>query len=211
MLLLLTGESRRSASRSPAGEHGVTSEENGGSMTTKDAARIGITLLGLYAVVAALGQLHFAGLIVLSAGELADSRSIWFPVALAGASLAFTAGLGAFLLVRADRLAAKLFGDIADGDDQEERIDTVGAQAVAFSVLGLFLVLTSLPGVFQSLSQLAAVMGQAGAQMLKTQLPRIIAQFLKLILGGVLFFQARRLAQLWHRAQRLGTEREAVR
>jgi|APSaa5957512622_1039677.scaffolds.fasta_scaffold04036_7 hypothetical protein len=107
---------------------------------------------------------------------------VWGVLVVDGvSSVSPDAVLAAFLLIRADRMAAALLGDIenANGNSNRASIDSVGLHVIALSVLGLYLVLASLPAMLQSVSQLSAVMGQLGPQMLKTQLPRLAGQFLK--------------------------------
>ena len=182
-------------------------------MTTRDAARIGIRLLGLYGVVFAIGQLQLVWMLMASVARTADGDGTYTPAMLSAFSLIFSFAFAAFLLIRADSLARWLVPTTAEQEpEQSASITPEDAQAVGFSILGLFFVLTSLPRALQSLSQLSAAMAAFNSgqslQIVLARLPRVVGQFLQLILGVLLFFQARALARMWHALRRAGIKEE---
>ena len=185
-------------------------------MTTKDAARIGLRLLGLYAIVLAIGQLQLTGMIIgnLRLPHVAGEGS-WLPAVLSGVSTVFSFGFAAFLLMSADNLAARFVPTAQRESDTTARISPLDAQAVAFSVLGLYFVLKALPGMLQSISHVTAVLTSMNStqplRILLSVLLRLIGELGQFILGFVLFFHAFGLARFWHGNRRLGSKMDEAR
>jgi hypothetical protein len=181
-------------------------------MTTRDAARVGIRLLGFYAVVAALGQLPVAVLAFGGGVDANGGRCRWGAAVMLGAALVLSWAFAGSLLLGANRLAAWLFPASADRPDHAGPMDSREVQAVAFSVLGLYLVLTSLPAVLPSVWHLSEVVTAfrpaAPGGVVVSQALRMAGQIVEFVLGLVLVVQARGMARVWHALQGAGPRRE---
>ncbi|MBC8328579.1 MAG: hypothetical protein ISR76_07205 [Planctomycetes bacterium] len=83
------------------------------------------------------------------------------------------------------------------------RLDTYGVQAVAFSVVGLFLLMTTLPSLISSLAWMFLPFGDAGlmpGSPFGMEGPGgLLVTLLEAAFGFVLFLGSRRLAARWHR------------
>ena len=172
-------------------------------MNKREIASLAFKIAGLYAIVQAIKQ---SGSILLLLGALLRAcdlgletpEDLWrFLLDLAVVILpcALLTVLGILLLARSSKLAGWVFdaGDpaLAQPTDPHE------LQAIAFSVLGVFVVAMAVPS-------LGAVLMNASVRDLPEHLrPRVWTPLIKLGLqsgiGLGLFFGARPLARFWHK------------
>lgn len=171
-------------------------------MSQREIAALALRLLGVYCMVTGLPY------IVSIAGALADGlplaeRLVRVVVMLLPGGTLVVVGL--LLLAAADPAARLLVGRAAD-TPLVEHWTSRQVQGLAFSVLGAYLVATSLPGLLALVGQMIYMHGtvsfasrtQAETTM-SFQLSRVAENLLQLALGVWLFLGARGFSNLWHR------------
>jgi len=175
-------------------------------MTKREVASLGLKLLGVYALVTTLWVIPvLAGFVPKLSRTGNDADEYWLIVA--GWVLQFGASLVAgFVLIRySDRLAAKMVTGESAASPQPLATSGREWQAIAFSVLGLFLIATGFPrlaGVAAQLIQLKAKFGPDFKHMIPQGVwIGGIVPCVQIVLGGIFFFKARALVAWWDRSQ----------
>ena len=118
-------------------------------MTKRDVGSLALTIVGLYAIVAAI---KYAGTMVglIESAARAEHSEATLRYVVVGSMLAFGAliAVGCVLLVFSGELSARMF------DDGEEKVVVSASlrdvQAAAFSVVGLLFIFFSLPSLLRS-------------------------------------------------------------
>lgn len=157
----------------------------------RDLGRLGLNLFGVWTAIESIGWL--VGIFQLYAGRV-DRPAAWEVLAYLLPALAY-ALVACLLVARAERLAVWLF--------PEEHTGSLGLpseqiQAVAFSIMGVWLVVQSLPNMVYALvlprfSPKLSVIADG-----RIDYPRLIYSALRLGIGLCLILGAKGLAKLWH-------------
>jgi hypothetical protein len=152
---------------------------------------IGLQLVGVYCFINALPVLAMMASFVGAGG-----RAVAGSVLAAFIPLAAYAALGVLLIRFAPRISVWLFRDNAGGVMAGPVTPGTGQymQAIAFSVAGAVLVVTTLPNIISLIWYALADMGAGfpASHMLVEPVMRFLA-------GLALFLQSKGLAQLWHK------------
>ena len=105
---------------------------------------------------------------------------------------------------KSDRIAARLVQE--DGDaSQIFSLSFQDTQTLAYTFIGLFVVVHAFPELLRIISQILLAKGQSplfqDPQFIRHTLPLLVAFAAQLIIGLYLFFQAKGLTFLWQRLQ----------
>lgn len=158
-----------------------------------DVAVIALRLIGIYILVQAalLAAMLIPGVVgVFSLSTVLEE--LVFPLVL----IAGVAGVGVCLLVFSEWIGRRILPRDGGGP-AEGASDSLTWQAIAFAVLGVYLVAESMPGIVANTVYGFNESGIMGAQRL--------SDLVQIVVGVVLFFQARGLAGLWHKLRTAGT------
>lgn len=150
-------------------------------------------LMGLFGIPNALSLMFFTQ---------ADSGTRMLGVGLLVGTVAFLA-LAAYVFVYARKVSRVLFGS---ADDLEIRSPHAPLQAVGFSVIGAYFVVSALPGLATALVKLlwvlrAGAMAEREAFFSSETFFDVSYELLSLALGAFLFLRSVRLAGWWDRVQ----------
>jgi hypothetical protein len=157
----------------------------------RDLGRLGLRLLGIWTAVESIGWL--VGAFQLYAGKV-DRPPAWevFGYLLPAVAYALVASL---LVARTDRLALWLF--------PEKQVTSLGlpseqVQAVAFSIMGVWLVVQSLPTMVYAfvLPRLTPTLSAIDSG--RIGYPALIFSSLRFGIGLCLILGAKGLTKLWH-------------
>jgi hypothetical protein len=170
-------------------------------MTKQEISQIALKILGIYALLESiqfisgfLNVFSFRGDAPIERTLMALSMAVPFLLLLLA---------GTFLIRRADRITSKYFptGSI-------ENIDLKGSQiqAVAFSIIGAVLIVTTIPKLSQLGVNIYSLMNRANELQTKFQLERDTIGFginllSRFILGVLLFIGGDSIANLWRRSK----------
>lgn len=159
-------------------------------ITRGDVAALAVRLFGIYLLVNALPILGYfmSALIRLPrSGPGVDSWFILYSIYLMG-----YAGVGAWFTVKAVRIAAWLLPPVTANPNVPAAAGSPpGLQAVAFSIVGVYLALSALP-------ELAAAFAWRGSALPgTTYFPPLIKAGVQLAAGLFLFFRAKRISGCW--------------
>ena len=177
-------------------------------MNSRDVASLALKLLGVYAIIQALPLLQYLRYLVALV-ELPERNStamqLW--IAALGIVPPLLVGVAAIvLLTRSAELARLLV--------PEDRIVALGGmssrevQTIAFSVAGAIVFILGVPGLSQVILRLAywpeyygrTLSPEGGRRLLDAALTSL-GPVIQCVLGIVLFFRSRGLANFWHRLQ----------
>jgi hypothetical protein len=163
----------------------------------EDLAVLGVRLLGLYALICAARE--FGQLTVL-AGHWGGSWSLGIVVLLALPALSLLA-LALVLLFRADRIGLAFAPPAEAASSSPAPADSETLQTMLLATVGIVLVVTALPWLFQSAVSLIIAEREdygPGVNMHWTRMA-ILGRTAQIALGAVLVFRARPVADWWHR------------
>lgn len=157
---------------------------------------LGLRLAGIFVIDVALQQVWDVIFSREFSSTSGDSSRLWASTA----SLATLAILGVGLVVGGGRLAARMFRSVVP-----EQPLALELQPVAFSVLGIVIVVRALPTVLSIVA--SAGWFELGDSVLTTRSvpwPAIAANFLRLAIGIALFLGGGLLSRAWHWTQTAG-------
>lgn len=157
----------------------------------RDLGRLGLKLFGVWTAIESIGWL--AGAFQLYAGGV-DRPAAWLVSGYLVPALAY-ALVASLLIVRADRLAVWLF--------PEKQVTSLGlpseqVQAVAFSIMGVWLVVQSLPTIMYVLAIQRLSPTLSAIDSGRISYPALIFSSLRFGIGLYLFLGAKGLTKLWH-------------
>lgn len=171
-------------------------------MRARDAAEIAVSVVGLLAFVFAIGLLSgIAWTIQVAADSWAQRALVISAYVL---PFAFLMVLSGYLLRNAGTLAARTF---PDGSEDAGPVRADDLERLAFSVLGLWLVLTHVPG-------LLAIGGQVAAYAMGTRPPSgtvlldTLGTLLDVAAGVALFYRGSEIVRWLRRVDRSRKVRE---
>ena len=173
-------------------------------MNKREAASLAFKIAGLFAIIQAIEQSQSILILLQAVFRAVEfgmdlSSEGWWQFVLEAATVVGPFGLlialGILLLSRSDRLAGRMFDDGAP--DPSPQTDAHELQAIAFSVLGVFVVAMAIPS-------LAAVLVNASVRDIPNDMrpslwPPLVKLGLQLGIGAGLFFKARPLSTLWRK------------
>lgn len=175
-------------------------------MNSREVAALALKLLGVYAIIQALSLLQYFGALAFVPQAVRGGIAIY--------AWAYFAALVPFLLVaivavvlltQSETLAARIMKEeqafVLPGSLTSRDI-----QAIAFSVTGVLVLLRGLPAICQLLVSLWYYSFPGAQAMDSRYIWRMLgtsglSAIAECVLGGVLFFRSRGLANLWHRLQ----------
>jgi hypothetical protein len=170
-------------------------------MKIRDVASLAFTVIGVLAFLASFELVQAVATIPLYKDDIKGS-----PLEIAFALVVPTLILAAagFLLIRKrNRLAEALF---PRAETQDHAISLADLQDLAYSVLGLYLAITTLPDLGSLAGSLIGLratesVGQfAGA--VRLSVPQYVGTLLRLVAGGYLFLYGNRVGELLRRLHR---------
>lgn len=176
-------------------------------MKTRELASLALKLLGVYAVIEALPLLQYLQYVLAvidQAGQRDSGVQPWTAVLGLG-PLLLMAGTAFLLLTRSDGLARMLVPEdreMATGGLSGQEIQTI-----AFSVAGAMVFILGLPALLQVILRLT-ILGpayygnrQSADSWFVSMVLAGLGPFLQCVLGIVLFFRSRGVANFWHGLQ----------
>ena len=167
-------------------------------MRIRDVASLAFTVIGVLAFLATFGLIQALVTIPFYKDDL-KGNPLGFALALV-VPIATLAAAGILLIMKRNRLAEALFPDAAV---QGDRITLPDLQDLAYSLLGLYLTLTTLPelgslaGSLINLRAMESTEQFAGA--FRMSLPTYVGALLQAIVGGYLFFYGNRIGAFLRR------------
>jgi len=167
-------------------------------MRSRNIAAMAFTFLG---VLALLHGLSVVQAILMLPSFPADEEVNPIPIYAAyGLSLVLVVSLGAFLIVRRFRLATWLSLDEEPSSGPEP---WAWGPELAFSVLGLYLVISTLPTLGTLAAQLISLRAFEGIEQFPQALPGSLGNYVgtlaELVVGAYLFMNAPRVSSWWRR------------
>ena len=180
-------------------------------MTSRDVGVLSCKILSIYVIVIVLSQLngllmHYSSLLAVirsSSDSPTEMNIAWFLGSAAG--MLILSGFCAFLWLGAGYLARRMVPD-----SEEKALGTALSardfQVIAFSVVGLLLVVKALPDAASTAWRYAQLPDSPGG-WLRAELPmHLIRLGLQFVIGLGLFFGARGLVGMWRKLHGLGWE-----
>jgi hypothetical protein len=167
-------------------------------ITRGDIATLAVRVFGIYLLLQALPLVLylFSAMYRVSGSWLSRAGQVVYFYAAYGVAIA---GAGAFLVVKAPRVAAWLLPrSTANPDLPPAPGAWHGLQSVAVSIVGLYLAASAFPDLAASFARYASAD--------RDMLPALIKSGVEFIAGLILFFRAKRISAYW---QRLGMPRPA--
>lgn len=159
-----------------------------------DVAVIALRLIGIYILVQAalLGAMLIPG--IVSAFSISTVlKELILPLVL----IAGVAGVGGCLLVFSEWIGRRILPRDGGGP-AAGALDSSTWQAIAFAVLGVYLIVESMPRIVAN----TVYYGFGESEIMGAQR---LSDLVQIAVGVVLFFQARGLAGLWHKLRTGGT------
>ncbi|MCG3150411.1 MAG: hypothetical protein PCFJNLEI_03896 [Verrucomicrobiae bacterium] len=176
-------------------------------MTKREIASLGLKLLGVYALLTTLWVIPLVVELLSNLGRTRTNAEVYW-LTVAGVSLQATASLvtGFVLLRYSNWLAAKMVPAGEPAATSESPATSLREwQAIAFSVLGLYLIAAGFPRLAAFAAQLLEAKINAlpnmPAMIRRSALIGAIVPCAQMILGVVIFFKARALVAWWERHQ----------
>ncbi len=179
-------------------------------MQKQEIANLILKILGVYVIVQAIAMFQYPVFIftqLLRLSERTPAFYVSIVVSLLPAALMFGAG---FILIRkSDKLAPALLGEDSGNDIQTSKLSTQEIQAIAFSVVGLYIFVIGVPKLFQFGFQIISqpMQMEVARISIRASWPNIISTFIQCLLGAGLFLQAQGISKFWYQLKRAGDER----
>ncbi len=167
-------------------------------MTNQSAASLAYRLLGIYVLTECLAVL--GGIPSLySIFSSVPAEGVTILLAMAGILL-FIVVLGVLLVFKSGTLARLT---VSPDQEQEEASRPKGdPQAIAFSVLGVYLVAAAFPGLSMIVAQcLLGGPGPAYPNPVTRLWPTLLQYSIQVVVGVALFLQSKGLVRLWEKFQ----------
>ena len=170
-------------------------------MNKHEIACLALKIVAIYALVLLFSQIpvavwmfnadHFEQI----PGDSASARyiSMLFPLLLLSVIVLLLLGL--------NRTFAWLLVDNDDDASDESALDRVPKQTIAYAVIGIYLIVTTLPGMFALLFELLFAGQGFRAPTWGANWPELLSQLLTIGLGLTLFFRGGSVTYYWERLQ----------
>lgn len=170
-------------------------------MSRNDIANLAFKITGLYCLIQGIPFVRWALDARAWASTVWDYES-WIVTLAMVVPLGLTMALGFYLLKQSRRLSEKMFPSPAP---DPVPTDAGSVQAMAFSVVGLFAVVSALPNLVGALLGIWLRWGDVQAKLgFYDEAAFVIPWLLQLALGVTLFVGAQRLAWFWRRLRLTG-------
>ena len=163
--------------------------EGGITMNRRDLADLIVKIVGLLALLMSIVMLHSTAIILENTAPGRPSVLL-----LTLVPIALMLGIGLLLIRRSSRFASVLLGKEEVPEAQSGTWSSQDVQDIAFSVMGLYILVTGIPGLLQF--GIPMVFGHPHPRW------SIVAPFVRCLLGIGLFLQARGIARFWHRLRK---------
>jgi ribosomal protein S27AE len=187
-------------------------------MSTRSLASVAFTIIGVLAILYSIFLLQGVLFIPLITYE----GSLWPLYCTRLLTLALVLGLGLFLILRRERLAAWISQDdevpVQAADDASKQVaraagPSAGVTALVFALLGLYLMIMTLTGLGSLAAQLIMWRETPGLIGMETSflernaysIGQYLATLAQLLIGGYLFIDACRFGGWWHRRRRVAS------
>lgn len=166
-----------------------------------DVAVIALRLIGLYLLLQCvlLGIMFVPGMFTSFSG----SQLTWLELAAPLGFYAGMVGVGICLIVFSEGMGRRLLPR-GGGAPSAGAPDGAAWQAIAFAVVGVYLVASTLPQLVTN--TLYSIRDETDYMQ-----PQMLSDLLEITLGVLLFLQARGLARFWHKLRSAGTQAEEER
>jgi hypothetical protein len=178
--------------------------EYGGMMSARSLALIAFPVTGTMALLYSIFQLQSVMMIPC----LTHDGSTWYIYTVRLLTLALLLGLGLLLIFRREQLAAWISqGDTVSRIDQDAAVERPGITALAFALLGLYLMITTFPRLGSLAGQLIRFRETANPetpflQSFQLTIGEYLGSLARLLVGGYLFIDANRFSAWWHRRRK---------
>lgn len=173
-------------------------------MTKREVGALAFTVMGVYALILAVNDVSFIfGSVINAVGSPIGISTVLIIVALTGPMLLRIA-IGIILILYRDAFSGKLF---PGGPDMiAVHASTKDVQAVAFSVVGILLIVQALPdigAIAMNISYRAREV-EPSTSVRHGMWIKGAMMVVKLVLGISLFFGGRSLSNYWHMLRNYG-------
>jgi len=173
----------------------------------RDLARLAFVITGIFAIIASLPLLQALATMPLFPEETRGNTVVIILAWLLPFLILIVTGVG--LIVRRDHLAQWLFPDSEHQDPPGARIDQI--QDLAFAVLGIYLVVSTLPNLGSVASALINLRGSETFHeylgVFRGSLVFYLGTITKLIVGAYLFMYAHSIGNWWRNRKKSGGHR----
>ena len=177
----------------------------------KQVAKLALQILGIYTLVSSIKVIQA---FINAFGMPADEISIRITlISSSFISLGLLIVVGLYLILKAEILSDRLLSDEND-IKTDIKIKPIELQAIAFSIVGVVLIVLTIPKIFQlgvniyALKKYALERG-AEQKLARDTLSYGVGLLIQFLLGVLLFFSGNSIANLWHKVvQRLQYERK---
>jgi hypothetical protein len=164
-------------------------------VSNRALAALAIRLMGIYAWFQVLTVAPTMGYLFVGESLRHDEKGLWMAmVAISFVALALWIALGFLMILMADRIALRM-APPGEGP-RPEPADPGSLQAVFFSVVGLILVVHSIPKLIETLVSLKVA--GSGAFLFPPWISVLLVA-LEFVMGVALFVGARGLSRVWRR------------
>lgn len=173
-------------------------------MNKREIASLAFKIAGIYALIVAIPLIN---VIWLSLKTYTFSVPHGYPspphqlsaglnLSLSTAPIVLLTIMGCVLIIYSRRFADRMFPE-TEHESTQTRV--LGVQALAFSIVALFLIANSIPRITSSIARVMASVSGSDMQSLSRLILYNIEPYLKLIIGLGLFFRCHWLARYWSR------------
>lgn len=174
-------------------------------MQKQEIVNLIIKVLGLYLIVSAIVMIQYPA--IMFSGQLIDSKknlAFFISLFVSIVPVIITFGAGFMLIRKTDKFIPALTDASSKAKTEKGKLSAKEIQAIVFSVVGLYIFMTSVPELFKFGFQIVSQIGKTGVERLyiRTSWPNIISIFIKCLLGAALFLQARGMARFWYELQK---------
>ena len=172
-------------------------------MKKRDIASLALKLLGIYAFIVSISMLQS---IVFVISRFIHTQEANLLTSIIGflIPLILMITFGIYLLKASDKLSNRIFTGI-ENNNSTMKLSSHDVQAIAFSIIGVFLITNVIPKLFQKIAQLLSLVSIQDRVLLKTVGQRLsedlLEMIIQLILGLYLFLGGKGISKLWHKIQ----------
>jgi len=178
-------------------------------MTKREVASLALKLLGIYAFIISVSLLHSMMLMIATysaqyADHLGQVPSLTLLAAGSMISLLLLIFLGCYLIMASERLSRLIFPQEGT-EDKISSLSSRDVQTIAFSIVGVLLLTSAVPGLFRVMLRISQVLYHQKNLFSTVVKGRIIEDsvvlVVRLTLGLYLFLGSKGLSRLWHKIQ----------
>lgn len=170
-------------------------------MTNQQIASLSLKILGIYSIILAVPMIgNLINAFGFPANGIMERTTIVLSVAI---TFVLQFGTGLYLIYFGDIIAIKIMPK-ADTIDSNSALNSRDIQAMAFSIIGVVLIVVTIPKLFQLGANIYAIQRSADSMQAEYKFERDTIAFgvnilCRFILGVLLFITGDSLSNIWHK------------